>query len=276
MTEPERVTVYLALSRENFYELIEETRDYLGHNEDPFALLRRWLSLQVGGTELASAVGTTKDSQAQITALLSQIESLIESVNKLETEHVTWIGPNGARLHPAWCRECRVSRVMNGVREAIAELERHAEGVERPELVNVCNRVLRYLTAFETQPGAIEPENAGLQEIRALIGQFVKIGEVYDEHYPWVSTVDGVKTVLLDMALMQDAIERRGARYEEAERKLAAAERRIAELEQPRVVHVVCGGVNGVQYVASAEDKAREFCRAENIEPDITSIVVDS
>lgn len=276
MTEPENVTVYLALSRDSFYELIEETRDYLGHNEDPFSLLRRWLSLQTAGTELAIAVGTTKDTQAQVTALLSRIESLIESVNKLETEHVTWIGPNGTRLHPAWCRECRVTRVMNGVREALAELERHAEGAERPEMVNVCRRVIRYLTTFKNQPGAIEPENAGLQEIRALIGRFVKLGEDYDEHYPWVSTVDGVKAVLQDMASMQATIERRGERYQTAERKLAAAEQWIAELEKPRVVHVVCGGVNGVQYVASTEEKAREFCRNQGIEPDITTIVVDS
>jgi hypothetical protein len=217
-------TVYLALNRANFAELTEATRNYLDSNADPEALLRRWLSIQAASTELAVTPGSTKDSQAEITGLLKAIEKLQHLVEGPETRHVTWTGPDGATIHPTWCRECRVTRIMNGVQLALAELRKHTDRPQwesQPETANICRRVERYLTSFNQQPGPVEPENVGLSEIRALIGSRVKVGKGYDDKYPWIPTIEAVHELLGVMDAMDRTIKRRGAWRLAAERKLA-------------------------------------------------------
>jgi hypothetical protein len=48
--------------------------------------------------------------------LLAERDEHIEVLNRLienmETQHVTWSGPDGRIHHPDWCRECRVSVLL--------------------------------------------------------------------------------------------------------------------------------------------------------------------
>jgi hypothetical protein len=43
-------------------------------------------------------------------------------VERMETGHVEFGGPGGERIHPDWCRECRVSKLQ----AAIADIDAHA------------------------------------------------------------------------------------------------------------------------------------------------------
>jgi hypothetical protein len=51
------------------------------------------------------AVGSKAD-------LIKQVEVLNRIIENMETQHVTWQGPDGAIHHPDWCRECRVSVLL--------------------------------------------------------------------------------------------------------------------------------------------------------------------
>lgn len=213
-------TRYLAVNADTFDKLIAETQDLLGRSADPGGVLARWLSLQMAMTVIAVAPGTTADSQEKITSLLATIESLQGMVQRLETEHVDWIGPDGTKTHPDWCRECRVERILFGVNRALTELERHIDQPGTPaDLSNVCRRVARYLTDIRGWHAPVEWESRGLQEVRALVSQYVKLDGV-DRKLPWISTIEGVKVLLGDLRSMAKTITRRGARYQAAEAKL--------------------------------------------------------
>lgn len=226
--EEERETRYLAVDGESFDELIEQTQELLVEfPEDKRYLLTRWLSLRTSMTTIAAIKGSTTDSQAQVTALLTTIDSLQKTLERMETEHVDWRGPDGAKRHPDWCRECRVNRIMSGVNRALAELERHIDQPGTPpDLSNVCRRVARYLTDYRQWHAPVEWETRGLQEVRALIGERVKLDGV-DDRFPWVSTIEGVKVLLGDLRAMAKTIERRGLWQRAAEAKLAAMGQRI-------------------------------------------------
>jgi hypothetical protein len=224
VSEQERETRYLAVDGAEFDQLIEQTRAMLSESsDDKRQLLTRWLSLQMAMTVVALAKGSTEDSQAQITALLKTIDSLQTMAGRMETEHIDWRGPDGEKMHPDWCRECRIDRIMYGVKRALEELERHIDQPGTPpDVSNVCRRVARYLTDPKGWHAPIEWESAGLREVRELVEQYVKLNSV-DNRYPWVSTIDGVRTLLGDIRAMQKTIERRGRWLAEAKRRLAVA-----------------------------------------------------
>lgn len=48
-----------------------------------------------------------------------------QMLERLETQHVDFIGPDGNRIHPDWCRECRVQPL----KDAIADIDAHATPV---------------------------------------------------------------------------------------------------------------------------------------------------
>lgn len=50
-------------------------------------------------------------------------ESLLAMLERMETLHVTFTGPDGEELHPDWCRECRVAKVQ----AALGDLERQRD-----------------------------------------------------------------------------------------------------------------------------------------------------
>lgn len=213
-------TVYLAVNRKTFDQLLERTLDHLRSAPDPDALLQQWYSLQLAATRIAVAPGTTTDSQAQITELLRINQSLQTTIERMNTQHVTFYGPGGKEMHPEWCPECRMTKVMDGVRKALDELDRHIDQPGTPpDVSNVCRRVARYLTQYQDWSAPVEPESLGLQEVRALISQYVKLDDV-DKKYPWVSTIEGVKVLLGDLRSMAKTIKRRGLFYQAAEAKL--------------------------------------------------------
>ncbi len=224
-----RETRYLAVDGANLDELVEQTQALLAESpEDRRHLLTRWLSLRLAMTTLTVAVGSTKDSQAQITALLKTIESLQTMAERMQTEHVDWRGPDGALHHPDWCRECRIDKIMHGVRRALEELERHIDQPGTPpDVTNVCRRVARLLTEYKGWHAPVEWESAGLREVRALVEQYVKLDDV-GKRYPWISTLEGLRVLLGDLRSMHKTIERRG-------RWLAEAKRRLAEANLPVV-----------------------------------------
>lgn len=229
MTEPQSTqddkTVYLAVGGNAFDELLEATRDYLGSNPDPEALLQRWLSLQLAATRVAVMAGTTPDSQAQITGLLTTIESLQHVAENMGTEHITWHDMTGVEYHPDWCRECRVTVIMDGVHKALDELERHIDQPGTPaDVSNVCRRVARYLTDHTKWKAPVEPETRGMREIRELISVHVKLDGVDD--FPWQSTIAGVEILLGDLRAMAGTIQRRSL-------WLAAAEAKLVRLGEP-------------------------------------------
>lgn len=229
MNDEERETRYLAVDGANFDELIEQTQALLTESpEDKQHLLTRWLSLRVGMTQVAAVPGSTQDSQAQITALLKTIESLQGTAERMQTEHVDWHGPDGALHHPDWCRECRIDKIMYGVRCALEELERHIDQPGTPpEVSNVCRRVARLLTEYKGWHAPVEWETAGLREVRSLVERYVKLDDI-GQRFPWVSTIEGLNVLLGDVRSMHKTIERRG-------RWLAEAKRRLAETGRPVV-----------------------------------------
>lgn len=224
MSDEERETRYLAVDGANFDQLIEQTRAMLSEfPEDKRYLLTRWLSLQMAMTVITSARGATEDSQAQITALLKTIDSLQTMAGRMETEHVDWTGPDGEKMHPDWCRECRIDRIMFGVKRALEELERHIDQPGTPpEVSNVCRRVARYLTDPKGWHAPIEWESAGLREVREVVEQYVKLDDV-GKRFPWVSTIEGVRVLIGDLRAMHKTIERRGRWLAEMRRELAEA-----------------------------------------------------
>lgn len=235
MSDEERETRYLAVDGQNFDELVEETQRLLDQfSEEKKYLLTRWLSLRMAMTVVAAVKGSTQDSQAQITALLKTIQSMQEYTERFETMHVDWIGPDGKKYHPDWCRECRVSKLMHGVNRALTELERHIEGPEAPEVANVCRRVARYLTEHRDWHAPVEWEVQGLREVRALVEQYVKLDTV-DDQFPWVSTIEGIKILLGDIRSMRKTIERRGRWLTEARTELANAGLRDDFRDKPPV-----------------------------------------
>lgn len=48
---------------------------------------------------------------AEITRLRATNESLLAMLERMESQHVTFHGPDGEEYHPDWCRECRVDKV---------------------------------------------------------------------------------------------------------------------------------------------------------------------
>lgn len=49
--------------------------------------------------------------RAEIARLRGTNEALLAMLERMETLHVTWFGPDGEEYHPDWCRECRVDKV---------------------------------------------------------------------------------------------------------------------------------------------------------------------
>ena len=235
MSDEEHETRYLAVDGENFDQLIAETQAMLtAFPADKQHLLTRWLSLRLAMTTIAIVKESTEDSQAQITALLKTVESLQETCGHMETEHVDWFGPDGEKMHPDWCRECRVDRIMYGVNRALAELERHMEAPESPDLANVCRRVARYLTDYKGWHAPVEWEVKGLREVRELVEEHVGLDSVNND-FPWVSTIEGVKILLGDLRSMHKTIERRGRWLREMRVELANAGMRDDFRERPPV-----------------------------------------
>jgi hypothetical protein len=227
VSDEERETRYLAVDGASFDELVEQTQALLTEfPEDKQYLLTRWLSLRVAMTVIAATVGSTQDSQAQITALLKTIDSLQAMAGRMETDHIDWIDTDGKVYHPDWCRECRVDKIMHSVRQALEYLNQRIDEPETPaDVVNACRRVARLLTSHRGWHAPVEWESAGLREVRTLVEQYVKLDDV-GKRYPWISTIDGLKVLLDDIRAMHKTIERRG-------RWLAEAKQRLAEAGQP-------------------------------------------
>lgn len=243
--EPERETRYLAVDGENFDQLVAETQEMLtAFPADKQHLLTRWLSLRLAMTVISVVKGSTMDSQAQITALLKQVQSLQDTLGRTETEHVDWFGPDGEKMHPDWCRECRVDRIMYGVNRALAELERHIDQPGTPpDVSNICRRVARYLTDPKGWHAPIEWESAGLREAREIIGQYVALEDV-GKRYPWVSTIEALKVLVGDVRALHKTVERRGRWLQEMRAELANAGIRDDFRERPPVgIPLVRGAV---------------------------------
>lgn len=268
MSQPGEETRYIAVDGAGFDKLIAETHSLLARlPEDPRSLLTRWLSLRLSMTVIATLPGSTVDSQAQITELLTRTESLQKAVERFETEHVDFIGPDGEKFHPDWCRECRVDRIMSGVTRALAELELHLDGPDTPAaLANVCRRVARYLTDYRSWRAPVQWETAGLQQVRELIDQYVKL-ETVDSRYSWVSTIEGLRALIGDVRAMHKTIERRG-------RWLEQAKRRLAEVGEPVINDDLAG--TGIRLergaVLSVEfDGRTELCTITDVRPGKTA-----
>lgn len=41
-------------------------------------------------------------------SVANHIKRLQDMLERMETRHITWTGPDGNETHPDWCRECRV------------------------------------------------------------------------------------------------------------------------------------------------------------------------
>lgn len=60
------------------------------------------------------------------------VESLLAMLERMETTHVKFRGPDGEQIHPDWCRECRVTKAQrerDEARAAIADIDAHATPV---------------------------------------------------------------------------------------------------------------------------------------------------
>lgn len=92
----------------------------------------------------------------QFAQLRATNKSLLAMLERMETQHVTFFGPDGEEFHPDWCRECRVDK-------ARAELD---------EVRASCTRVAR---EFDSLHGryTVGPSNA-LRVVDLLLGDITQ------------------------------------------------------------------------------------------------------
>lgn len=69
--------------------------------------------------------GESGDEGPRVVALIRAVDSLTAMLERMDTQHTTFSGPDGKEIHPHWCRECRVSEL----KAAIADIDAHATPV---------------------------------------------------------------------------------------------------------------------------------------------------
>lgn len=68
------------------------------------------LAMALGHRDASAPIPDEQD--AEIERLRSTNASLLAMLERMETLHVTWHGPDGEEYHPDWCRECRVDKAL--------------------------------------------------------------------------------------------------------------------------------------------------------------------
>lgn len=102
-------------------------------NDDPLYQVGYAIGIAVDVTSGASVAQGTATHDAVMPIVRQLVNALAEArdranlfegfVERLETQHITWTGPDGAETHPDWCRECRVDQARDAARVEIDRRE---------------------------------------------------------------------------------------------------------------------------------------------------------
>lgn len=106
----------------------------------------------------------------KVRELTANADALLNMLNRMETQHIEFHGPDGQVFHPDWCRECRIDQVRAEQPTACADHDGYVERLRVAVGGSLTQGPEDYITAAEEMAAELARVRAALGPLLYLSG----------------------------------------------------------------------------------------------------------